>query len=93
MHTFLVSGYCQSSVRRSLRSNCDFYGAACGKRSQNIVHRLRDVVGLNHLAAVELAVGWDRWRVDEARQDHRHFNPLLAHLFVKRLREADQAEL
>jgi len=62
----LVSRACQSSVRRLLRSDGDFHGAACGGRSQNIVHRLRDIIGLNHLATVELAVRLDPRRVDEA---------------------------
>jgi len=62
-----VSGCRQSSVRRSLRPDGNLHGAAGRGKSQNIVHGLGDVIGLDHLATVELAVGWDQRRIDEAR--------------------------
>ena len=57
------------------------------------MHRLCDIIGLNHLAAVELAVGRDQRRVDVSRKDHRNLDAMLAHLFVERLRETDQVEI
>ena len=57
------------------------------------MHRLCDIVGLNHLAAIELAVRRDQRRVDVSRKDHRNLDAVLAHFFVKRLGEADQAKL
>ena len=61
-----TSRYWQSSVRCSLRSDSDFHWAAGGGRGQDVMHGLRDVIGLDHLAAVELPVGRDQWGVDEA---------------------------
>ena len=57
------------------------------------MHGLCDIVRLNHLAAVELAVGRDQRRVDVSRKDHRNLDAVLAHFFVKRLRETDQVEI
>jgi hypothetical protein len=57
------------------------------------MHRLRDIVGLDHFAAVKLPVGWDQRRVDVSRKDHRNLDAVLAHFFVKRLGEADRAKL
>jgi len=57
------------------------------------MHCLSDIIGLNHLAPVELAVGRDQRRVDVSRKDNRYFNPVLAHFLVKRLGKAYQTDL
>ena len=60
---------------------------------EHVVNRIGNVARLNHLAAVELPIGWNQRRVDEARKNYRYLDAVLAHFLIQRLGKSDQAEL
>ncbi len=43
-----------------MRSDGDLHMTAGGRRNQNVMHGLGDIIGLNHLAPVELPVERDQ---------------------------------
>ena len=69
-------------MRRALRSDRDLDRAACRWRVENVEHRLGYVVGLNHLAAIQMFHRRNHRCVDKARQDDSDFDTLLSDFFV-----------
>ena len=72
-------------MRRALRTDSDLNWATRRRRIENVENCLRYVVGLDHLAPIQMLDRRNHWRVDEAGQNHRDFDAVLYDFLLVRL--------